>query len=238
MPITKPEFIARVGELEKDYQPSDATVAQLREVDLTTVSAGVAMGKNSVMYATRLHVVVGDTIRDKRVNNGVREIDGREYYFVGGELQRVIDDVEAGGYVQIGTGPNNNSFYGTRACAYPSEGPALLEVLPRQIEAVRSLPFKSLESAYVVPPSYESWHKRALTRGMTHEVWLGRLAEARVSLGMALDDENMLFILNAELPVAAASLARFANNRERDDSAHKVAKQSAAQILRELTDAA
>lgn len=233
--MTEAQFIAEANELYDDYGPNGDVDSKLGLVDATTITGPSGVGKDSLRVETGLPIVVSDTIRGPRENNGVLEVHGREYFFRGHELEATMADLRVGNYVQIGMGPGRKGFYGTRLSSYPAWGPALLDVIAEKVEPMRDLPFASFESAFVVAQSSDAWLQRFDGRGKTTpEERVKRLVEAEQSLQTGLDDERYVFIVNEDLPLAAQTLARLAVEREVDKVQSTKGRNIAAAILRDL----
>jgi guanylate kinase len=238
MALTQEQFIAEVAELYDDYTPNAAATDQLHRIDLTAVCGPTGSGKNTVISATGLAKVVAETIREPRMNDGVMEQNGREYYFRGHELDVVLDQVKRGEHVQIGMGPGRDRFYGSQINNYPSSGPALMDLMTSQLAAMRTLPFASIGAAYVIPPSYQVWMNRLTARGaLAADDWAKRRAEAETSLTDSLEDDRFVHILNDDAELAAQSLRQFAINREYSPTSATRARNAARSILLELVDA-
>jgi guanylate kinase len=236
MGISREEFIFEVGNMYDSYQPNPHVLNQCGGIDVTTVSAPAGMGKDTLIAATGIPRVLAETIRSERMNNGVMERSGVEYEFRGHELDIVLAQLKRGEHVQIGMGPGRDSFYGSRISNYPQQGPALMDVMTSQVEAVRKLPFASAAAAMVVAPSYESWLSRLESRGkFTPTEWTKRRREAASSLQDGLEDHRYVFILNDELEVAAKALHDFAKDRHYNQAQSIIARNVANGILSRLT---
>jgi guanylate kinase len=237
MSISKEAFIAEVEQNKSTYSPNEKVQEQLNRIDLTTISAPSGMGKDTIMRQTELPIIIADTIRSLRINNGAPEEHGKDYYFRGGQLDAVLDDFNQGNYVQIGMGPSKKSFYGTRIEAYPQKGPALMDIMTNQINIMRELPFASVKPTIIVAPSYNVWIKRLEARGsITQEDWQSRRHEAVQSLTDGLEDEEAVFILNDALDLAAKALYNFAVSREYRKDRNEKAKKAALDIIRRLKE--
>lgn len=194
--------------LHQKYRPSPATTEQTQHVDLTAVVGATGVGKNTLMSLTGLEVVISDTTRDERSNDGVLEQHGIEYFFRGNELDAVYKDILNGEYVQWAPGPNNN-IYGSRNSSYPVEGPALIDVVAQAVPSIRSLndDFRSMEVAYVVKETYGEWMEQLIGRGkIEQDDLVSRKEEAFHSLTFGLEDPDIYFIVNDSMERAADEL--------------------------------
>jgi guanylate kinase len=214
--LTKEQFIDLAMPLHEGYTPAPHVVEHMRYVDATTVTGPAGVGKDTVIKSTGIPQVLSETTRDPRNNNGVMEQHGKEYFFRGGELNAVYADIVKGNYVQWAPGPNNN-IYGSRNEAYPLAGPALIDVLAAAIPKMRALRtyLRSVESAYIVADSYDSYIQRFTGRGKLDPTdFKARLEEARSSLEFGLEDDEMHFIVNDTIEHAARNLTLLAQRHE------------------------
>ena len=235
MSITREELIAEVAEGYDTYRANKDVLSQMGGIDITVVTGPTGAGKNTLMNATGLPIVIGETIREPRLNNGVLEQNGVEYEFRSDDLGGVIADYRAGNYVQIGMGPSRNSFYASRIANYPPSGTALKDLMTNQVDSMRQLPFGTVEAVHITALSYGLWIDRLNRRGQMSEVdYASRVAEAITSITDALDDERYTFILNDNLDRAAVALRSFALTRERVARSHKRARECAATLLKAL----
>ena len=221
--------------LHTEYTPAPSVVEHCRHIDLTTVTGPAGVGKNTIMSLTGIPVVVSDTTRNPRSNDGYMENEGVEYWFRGDELEEVYNDIQNGDFVQWAPGPNDN-IYGSRNSSYPQEGTALIDVVAKSIVSVRDLrpSFNSVESAYIVTPDYETWIPRLRGRGtLDPKDFSSRLKEAHSSLVFGLEDEEMHFIVNDEKTEAAQNLELLATRHESHE-AEKRAKNCGLLMLRGL----
>ena len=124
MAISQEAFITEVQSADSNYLPSPEVLRQMSGLSLGLVYGPAGSGKSTVMAETGLPRVVSDTIRPPRINDGVLEQDGVEYFFRGHDLDEVIADVHAGRFVQMALGPSGSSFYASRA--------AVIHLLGRQ----------------------------------------------------------------------------------------------------------
>lgn len=212
------EFAQLVDPTDGCYVPNDIVTSHTRHVDLTTVAGPAGVGKNTVMTKTGLSVVVSDTTRQPRENDGVLEVDEREYFFRD-DIAGVYEDLVYGMYVQVALvdmGEKGANIYGSRNVAYPANGPALIDVIAGAIPKIRALRpnFNSIESAYIVAPDYETWIARLDGRGTIPPLErTKRMEEAFQSLQLGLDDHEMTFVLNEDPTIAAEALRQFAKER-------------------------
>lgn len=230
------ELIAIAEKLEPVYQPAPDTIVQIEQVDLTLLLGVSGAGKDTTRRGTGLPVVVSDTTRPPRTNEGIPEINGVDYHFRGDEPQAVVEDLERGRFVQFALfGDTAKNVYGTRAAAYPTTGPALLDVVLSQIDVMSALPFRSVAAAYIVPPSFSTWQARWEKRGhVSPEDTKQRMHGSLGSLVASRERDDLIYIVNDDPAIAAAALSRFATEREVDPVSSRHGKNVARRIMADL----
>src|SRR5690348_10605533 len=85
-----------------DYRISDAGKKLLRDIRLLLFVAPSATGRNTIIQELvktgNYHFIVSDTTRQPRMNNGVLEENGREYWFRSEE--EMLDEIEHGDFIE------------------------------------------------------------------------------------------------------------------------------------------
>lgn len=233
------QLVAYANEHEQSYRPNPEVADQMQQVDATLIVGYSGAGKDTIRRQSGLHIVVSDTIRSERENGGVMETDGVDYWFRGDDCDVIEQELRRGEYVQYGLGPTGNSFYGSRASAYPTEGPALLDVVASQVPIMRRLPFRSIAATFVTAPSFDIWMQRWEKRGfVSDEDTAGRMREAGETIPACLDEKGIIFIVNDDLPTATNALVRVAITRKFDQDQELLARRAAEDVLAGIQRAA
>ncbi len=219
--LEKPEFLERVRQARQAYEPSPKTLGRIAQVRLITISGPTGVGKDTVRRKLALPRVVSDTIRPRRIDNGSSEQHGVDYFFrgeTGEDLAGLWRQIVQGKFVQMEMGPHKQSFYGTRAKSYQPGRAQVLDVMAYQLPHLRTLPFGehiergTIQSFYLVPQTAERWIGRFENRGkaspLTSEDVRARFTEARDSLGLAVEDDNLQFIINEDVRWAVDDMRR------------------------------
>jgi guanylate kinase len=85
-----------------NYTVSKDAVATLKQTKLVLLTAATASGRNTIinelLRTGEYHYIVSDTTRSPRVNDGVLEQDGHEYWFRSEE--EVLQDLKAGDFLE------------------------------------------------------------------------------------------------------------------------------------------
>jgi guanylate kinase len=195
------------------------------------------------MDAAELLRVKSDTTRQPRHNDGILETDGNEYYFR--DLEAFAKDVANGSLVQFEWGGRPGIFYGSRPESYGLEGgarafamdvrtstvPDMVDVFP----AGRAVPIQ------LVAPSASEWINRLDSRGtLAPDDRAMRLKEASESITDALEGNkegiDYMFLVSADLGVAADALRRLATDGEISWADHVRAKNTARRNLLAMQD--
>ncbi len=216
-----------------NYQPGPQVLERLKQVNFVAVVGPTAAGKTlTIWQAARqwpeIHLVPNTTSRSPRPG----ERDGVDYFF------RTQEEMEARiarqEYVQVA--PNLFGYlYATEPEGYSTEGVAVLAVLAEAVPIFRTLPFKSMKTIFMTPPSWEIWQQRLRSHSFTLDQLKARIHEATDSLKFGLEDTNTLFLVNDSVGLAAEDFATLALGKPMPD--RLVADQDRArQIVRSLLE--
>ncbi len=99
--------------LVKEYQASKETLDFLAKIPLVIVAGISGAGKNTaikeLLKTNRFCYIVSYTTREPRINNAIKEVDGREYYFISEET--AINMLQNQDFIEAAI--THNHFYGT-----------------------------------------------------------------------------------------------------------------------------
>jgi guanylate kinase len=178
-------------------------------------------GKNAIStrlmdaYAGQYHRLVTHVTRAPRKNNGVMERNGIDYHFI--DMATASHMLDAQSYIE--TNVYSGNIYGTSV--------AELEAAQREhsiiigdidVNGVANFVRLGLHAlpVFVLPPSYEVWQERLLTRypnGVIDQAdWLARIKTARNEIQHALDTNYFYFVINDELDQAVATINAIAHD--------------------------
>jgi guanylate kinase len=186
------------------------------------------------MKTGRYHPIVTDTTRPPRVNNGVLEQDGVEYFFR--TEQTILDDLRNGQFIEAAI-IHNQQVSGVRVREIEkakNEGKiAITDIEP--VGAHNVMQAKPNTTAiFLLPPSFDEWLSRLKKRNphMTDEELRRRLTSAAKEFRMALDHDYYTLIINDNLQKATEQVDELARN---SSSSELQANQPAARkLLQEL----
>lgn len=227
--MEKKDFIQWARKLQEGYQASEKTKQQLANVDLLAIVGPTGVGKSTIIKELGLPYVMSDVSRTPRSD----EKNHRNYHFRDDYLE-IIKDIKSGEYAQFFVS-KYDEFYGTRASAYPEEGPCTMAIVASAMPVFRNLGFRRVFAVYVMPPSYVEWMRR-IGGARTNDL-LGRIDEARQSINMALQEQDQYhFVLNDELSLAISDIKSIMNGEQLDEHRMQLAIDTADIILERIGD--
>lgn len=214
-----------------DYKPNEGVLAKLPQVTFVAIIGPTAAGKTTLMNAAAarcpaLHPVVTVTSRPARPG----EEDGVDFHFR--ERQEIEAKASRSEFVTIVPGASGD-LYATAAEDYSAEGIVMLAVMARVMPVFQALPFKAIRSIFVLPPSWEIWQQRVLDHNFTPEQYEKRMVEAGDSLRYAIENQDVLFVINDDLAQASVEFTQAALGAMQAADQFK-SRELAATLLKEL----
>jgi guanylate kinase len=225
--VTREEFLARLPELVKNYQPAPDVLTQIKNLEVLMVIGPSGVGKTTLIENSGLAFAPSVTSRPPRPG----EQEGTDFYFRT-DYDQLVKEINAGRFVQIAVG-SGGDFYATKDTSYPSSGVVIKEVMADVTPVFKSLGFKNTISAYITPPSYQDWMSRLADHNLNEDQFKKRLAEAQRSLEIGLADSQMHFILADTVETAENQLLHLLAGQT-DENRESQARQAAMNILTEL----
>lgn len=219
-----------------NYQMSDTAKRVLDNVTLVLLSGPTAGGRNTLinqmLQTGNYRFIVSDTTRPPRVNNGVPEQTGREYWFRSEE--EVLQDIRAGAYLEaeiIHQQQVSGMSIRELQKAIDAHKIAINEV---EIGGFTNI-FKHKPDTIailILPPSYEEWQRRIFSRGDMSRVELrNRLQTAAKVFSEASKADYAAVIINNDIQVAAAEIDRLAHGGTVDQKLQQEGRILAKELL-------
>ena len=203
---------------------------------LVSVTSG---GKNSVikllLETDKYELIVSDTTRPKRINNGREEQDGVEYNFRTEE--DFLADLKKGEYLEAAV-IHEQQVSGISVRE-------LQKVISMNKTALTEVDFVGANNinklkpdakiVFLAPPSYEEWMERLKKRGqMSQNEFLNRMREAEKTLHNALDQDYMHRVVNDDINKAVREIRDYVEFNQTNPSAIEDAKNKAWHLLNEV----
>jgi guanylate kinase len=186
------------------YKLSKSALQTLSQTQLVLLVAPTSTGRNhlirELLKTDDYYYIVSDTTRQPRVNDGVMEQSGVEYWFR--DEQSVLDDIKAGKYLEA-------------AVIHQQQVSGIsIRELQRATDlgkiAITDAEIAGLDNAiklkpdtlgiFVLPPNFDEWQRRLHHRGaMDPEEYKRRMASAVSEFSAALEHDYYRFVINDEV---------------------------------------
>lgn len=170
-------------EILKNYRISDRAEEALEDLRLVLLLAPTSTGRNTVirhlLTTGKYHYVVSDTTRPPRINDGILEQNGKEYWFRSEE--DVLADLKAGEFLEaelIHEQQVSGISIRELARARREQKIAITDIDLKGVHNVVSVK-PDVVVILLVPPSFDEWQRRIARRGkMSSQEFLRRLKTA------------------------------------------------------------
>jgi guanylate kinase len=191
-------------EVLRDYQMSDRAKGVLAKTKLVLLNGPSGTGRNTLIDALvglgTYHFIVSDTTRPPRVNNGIPEQNGHEYWFR--SEQEILEDLKQGEFLEAEIIHDQQvsgiSIRELEEATAEGQTP-INEVEIGGLQTVlRAKP--DTIAIILLPPSFEEWQRRLLGRGtMANSELRNRLETAVRILGYATHADGVTLIINQDI---------------------------------------
>jgi guanylate kinase len=220
----------------KNYRISDYAKTILARNKLVLCTAPSATGRNTIirelLKTEHYHFVVSDTTRKPRVNDGIPEQNGREYWFR--TESEMLADIKAGKLVEAAIIHEQQvSGMSLREIEIASTD-GKIAICDIEVVGVENV-IKAKPDAiclFFLPPSFSEWKRRITTRGkMSNTEYKRRLKSAHKELNIALNADYYTFVVNDDLTDTVQIVEKLAKIGEVDNKYQQKAKKLAQQLL-------
>lgn len=236
---------AEFEQVLSNYQPSEHARGIINDVTFAVLTGPSGAGRNTVIRELNktghYHFVISTTTRPPRVNDGVLEQNGREYWFR--TEQEVLDDLKAGEFLEA------EVIHGQQVSGISIEELERAS-LERRI-AITDVDIVGIDNVLkakpnalpilVFPPSFEAWRQRLNGRGDMDMEQLKRRAETAVRIyELPEKDDRYHIVINDTIEHAAKQIRAIAEQGVRDpiprDEARAIARQLRKDTLARLAE--
>ena len=172
------KHITQFREALKDYKVSEGGRQALEGLRFVAVIGPSSSGRNTVIRELvktgRYHYVVSDTTRPPRTNDGKMEQNGIEYYFRSEE--EMLDDLKNGRFLEAELIHNQQVSGISLRELQKAKQENKIAITDMDLGGVTNvMRFKPDATAILLlPPSFEEWHRRMVSRGRMSEQELRR----------------------------------------------------------------
>lgn len=224
----------------KNYQASDEVLILLKQLTLVSFSSPTSAGRNTIINelvkSGNYLYLVSDTTRHKRINNGIEELNGREYWFR--NEQDMLNDLNSGKYIEAAI-IHNQQVSGTNINelkrAKSQNKIALTELNFEGVDNIVKLKPDTI-AIFVLPPSFDEWMRRLHSRGILPEDEIQRrLQSALLELEAAETKSYFQFIINDHIE-NAVSQAHNIITKQPDENIQNLARRLIKTLNQSLTE--
>ncbi len=187
------------------YKPSDSVIELLQKTKIVLLCGITGAGKNTVaqeiLKDPEFTSLITSTTRKPRVNDGVLEAHGKDYYFYGHD--EAVEKIKNGEYFEVAL--VHGLIYGATdeeiKRIYESGKTAISDIDYQGIEYYKKYSPDAMV-IFLVPPSYEVWMQRLKMRHESttdfDEAWPVRRESAIHELEWSLTTDFSTIIVNDE----------------------------------------
>ena len=240
--MNKLQLIDDFRQVLHGYHMSDDAVETLHKSHVVMLIGPTSAGRNTIineLVATGdYYYIVSDTTRKPRVNDGVLEQTGREYWFRTEE--ELLNDLRAGSFLEAAIIHQQQvSGMSIREFAKASEqGKIAISEIEIAGGASVHAAKPDAQLIFVVPPSFDEWMTRMRVRGeLPQDETKRRLESAVKEITQALEVSYYHFVVNDTYKHAARDIHALsgAQSMPDDSQARAVARQLLADTQAHLT---
>lgn len=237
------KYIDEFHEALKNYHLSEHALQILSQIKLVVLTAPTASGRNTIinelLRTNEYNFVVSDTTREPRINNGIIEQNGREYFFR--DERDMLDDIKNGDFLEaeviheqqvsgISMRELEKASLEHRAAITDMDIGGVSNILDLKPDTIAVL---------ILPPSFDTWHERIFSRGdMGDKEYRRRLQTAARILKSGIHESSELkIIINDDLTDAAEEVHELVQNGAFSDEQQQRGIALAEQLLADTTAA-
>ncbi len=229
-------------EILSNYKVSLRAQQSLKSIKLVLLVAPSAGGRNTLinqlLTTGRYNFIISDTTRKPRVNNGVLEQNGREYWFRSEE--QVLSDLKNGELLEAEVIHNQQvSGISIRELEKASKGNKI-SITDIDIGGIKNIlrAKPDVIAILILPPSFEEWQRRLSTRGeLTGEEYRRRMQTAASILSDALTNKDLIIIISDDVKHSAKQVDDILEGKidvETQEKGHKLIKSLLAETQNTL----
>lgn len=205
------KHMAEFQKILANYQPSDEAITKLRQSPLVFLTAPSGVGRNTLINqlikSNKFEMLVSDTTRVPRINDGVLEQNGKEYFFVSEDI--FLEGLKKGKYLEAAvihgiqvSGIRIDTF----EAIHRSGKIPISDIEIAGVDYYKRLKHDTI-CIFVLPPNFDTWMQRLKGRGeMTKDEFYKRMSSAKSELEHALEYGHYLFVINDDITEATKDI--------------------------------
>lgn len=222
------------------YRPSKIAIQVLSQTELVLLVAPAASGRNTIirelLKTGDYYFIVSDTTRKPRMNDGILEQSGVEYWFR--DEADMLSDLEAGKFLEAAIIHNQQvSGISIRELETAKVKNKIAMTDAEVAGADNAMRYKpDTVAIFVLPPNFEEWQRRLHSRGSMHdEEFKRRMESALLELDTALSRDYFRFVINDVIDDAAAEVNQIVKLDILDETKQATARKLAEQLYIDTT---
>ncbi len=234
--------LAELREILKNHKISLAGKQLLGQVTFAPLVGIASSGRNTIIRelvkTERFHFIVSDTTRKHRVNDGVAEQDGVEYWFRTEE--EVLADLKSGKFLEAAIIHNQQVSGISLRELERAAAEQKIAVTDMEVQGVDNLisAGASITPIFILPPDYDEWLRRLKKRGRMNEREVrNRMESAYHELSTALSKPYYHYLVNETLSISVHVVDKIASGHEsarHASEAKEVARKMLVRLENEL----
>jgi len=224
--------LKRLDEFRKilsTYKMSETIKSELAKSSFIVLTAASSTGRNTIirelLKSGKYHFVVSDTTRKPRINDGVLEQNGVEYWFKSED--EFIDGLINGKYLEAAI-IHNQQVSGVNSSEILESNKnnkiAVTDIEVQGVDAIaRSKP--DIIAIFVLPPSLEEWMRRLKNRGkMPEDEIKRRLVSAVSEFDYAIKSKKFTYLINDDFHHSVKLIDKIVHEGKADIDYQKAAE--------------
>lgn len=233
--MNKLEHVIEFNQLLANYRLSQGSLHALSQTQLVILAAPSSSGRNTVirhlMKTGDYYFIISDTTRLKRVNDGIPEQDGVEYWFR--TEDEVLQDIKEGKYLEAAVIHNQQvSGISIRELQKATQAQKIA-ITDAEIAGVHNVMQSKADTLaiFVLPPSFEEWQRRITHRGdMSPDEYKRRMESAVIEFAAAIEHDYYKFVVNESVELAAEQIHTLAKLDTIDGETQSKGRELAQQL--------
>jgi guanylate kinase len=228
--------IAEFRSALKGYHLSKTALHTLSQTKLVILVAPTSSGRNTIIWqllkSGDYHFIVSDTTRKPRINDGIKERTGHEYWFR--DEEDILEDIRQGKYLEAAIIHNQQVSGISVRELQKANDEGKIAITDADISgADNATKYKHDTIAiFVLPPSFEEWQRRIEHRGaMEPAEFKRRMESACKEFETALNRNYYQFIINDSIEHSVEQVNQIAKLETIDTEMQKRARDLAEQLL-------
>lgn len=208
--------------LLEHYEVSDRAKKALQDLSLVLLLAPTSTGKNTtiqhLLKSGKYYFIISDTTRQPRVNNGVLEQNGREYWFR--SEKEFLDELRKGEFLEAEIIHKQQVSGVSIRELEKAKSEGKIAITDVEIKGVHHIVQIKPETNVIMllPPNFAEWQKRITMRGdLSHQELKSRFESARMIFDEGLKHDYYKFVISDDVGRSAEAIDGIVNGQPNYD---------------------